>query len=371
MNPKILIVKPDHLGDFAVTLPVLWELTQRFGRENITILASRPNGQWQNLLPWLPRIIEVEHSRYARPAPPSARPPVLLPGSAPGPAHYPAPVVAKQDKPRSGFWTALTLWKMIGGFTHGIGLTSSRHDPWGKLWLFAAGAGWRSGLEGKFDFLLQATHGLGEGHQKNRMAQRFPQAWEITGETDPARFMPPEYRRTPAAASGEILIAPFAGQSSKEWPLARWRELIFGLRPSVGKRAVAILAGPDRSGNGLDLARISGLADHVLFVPKTIGETMERLASAAAVVTLDTAVAHYAWLTGTPTVQIFAGTTDPARWGAVGALASGTVVTADPMPTCYPCRLAVCNRQGHPCMDGIDAEKVLRALATLTPLIPA
>ncbi len=361
MKTKILLVKPDHLGDFAVTLPAIWELTQRFGRENITIFVTRPNGQWGTLLPWLPRIVEVEHSRYDRPMRP-----VVHPDRAPHTPSWPQSPHPKAAS--SGFFTALSL--LPQGITHGIELTSSRHDPWGKLWLFAAGAGWRSGLQGKWDFLLHAKHGLGEGHQKNRMAHRFPPEWGITGETDPALFMPAPFHRSSNAPSGEIVLAPFAGQPAKEWPLAKWRELILALRPAVGKRAVAILAGPDRSGNGLDLVRSAGLDEHFLFVPNSIGETLERLARAAAVVTLDTAVAHYAWLAGAPTCQVFAGTTDPARWASAAALKTGTVVTLDPPPPCAPCRLPVCNQNGHICLERIDSGRVFRALAKLTPLIP-
>ena len=371
-SPKLLIVKPDHLGDFAVTLPVIWECVQRFGRENIVLFVSRPNGHWEKLLPWMPRLIEVHHSRYARPSAPRRRFPIFFPlPPTPGPAPLPQPL--PQPESASGLLTAFSLMMKGTGFTHGIELTSSRHDPWGKLWLYAAGAGWRSGLEGKFDFLLNHNekHDLGTGHQRNRMALRFPQEWGITGDSDPALFMPEAFRHRPSAVSGEILVAPFAGQTAKEWSPQKWRDLIIRLRPSVGKRTVTILVGPDRGGNGLDLARISGLPDHVLFVPKTIGETLERLAGAAAVVTLDTAVAHYAWLTGTPTVQIFAGTTDPSRWAAAGALRSGTVLTLDPPPPCAPCRLAVCDQTGHPCMERIGVNAVLTALGKLTPLIPA
>ncbi|SDU09982.1 Glycosyltransferase family 9 (heptosyltransferase) [Verrucomicrobium sp. GAS474] len=367
-KPKILIVKPDHLGDFAVTLPVIWEVVERFGRENVTILASRPNGFWGEILPWFPRVIEVEHSRYARPTTPSQSVPAPFPLPRTPQNPTPFPQLPPRKPAASGFRTALGL--RYSGYTHGIELTSSRHDPWGKIWLYAAGCDWRSGLQGKYDFLLSEKHSLGEGHQKNRMALRFPREWGITGESDPALFMPTELHHHDSDISGEIIVSPFAGQTAKEWSQPKWRDLIIHLRPSVGKRTVTILAGSDRSGNALDLARICGLPDSVVFIPQTIGETLTRLAGAAAVVTLDTAVAHYAWLTGTPTVQIFSGTTDPARWAAVGALQRGTVLTVEPPPTCSPCRLPVCNREGHPCLEGIGVKQVLSALGTLTPLIP-
>ena len=322
---KILLVKPDHLGDFALALPAFWEVTARFGRESIRIVADPSNREWAELLPWLPPIEAVAHPRHSK-----------VGGSS------------------FGSLRAARGLRGGGRYDYGIELTASRHDLWGKLWLVLAGARRRSGLAGKYDFLLQERHSLGTGHQTVRLAERFPAEWGMTGTADPALFIPAALRHR-RVENGAILLAPFAGQPAKEWPAERWIELIGLLR---GRGAeVRLMAGPDRREEGRGLAGKAGLADEAVVAPGSIGETLAALASARLLVALDTAMAHYGWLTGTPTLQLFAATADPERWGALGVVRRFYF----PVP-CAPCRLRSCNQPTHLCMERITAAEVMAAV---------
>jgi len=306
---KVLLVKPDHLGDFAVTLPVLWELAGRFGRENVAVMAGRANAEWAALLRWLPPITPVDHPRYVR--------------------------RAGTGRPWAGCRAA---WGLRGRrFDYGVELTSSRHDIWGKTWLILAGARRRSGLADKFRLLVHEHHDLGQGHQTERMAQRFPTAWGITGTARPEAFIPPALRWTPEARG--LLLAPFAGRPAKEGRPAFWIELIQRLKGEG--REITLFAGPERADDARHLLAASGLPTDGLFLPTSIRATLERLARTGALLAPDTAIAHYAWLTGTPLVQLFADTDDPARWGSLGASARLTAPAG---------------------MDGIGVEAVLAAL---------
>jgi len=323
---KILLVKPDHLGDFALTLPVLWEVTERLGREAIRIIADSSNREWAELLPWLPPIEAIAHPRHSKGG-----------GSA-----------------LAGLRAAWRLRDGAAPYDYGIELTASRHDLWGKLWLLLAGARRRSGLAGKYDFLVQERHSLGTGHQTARMAERFPAEWGITGGADPALFIPPAFRHR-HVEGGAVLLAPFAGQPAKEWAAERWMELIGLLRG--GGAEVRLIAGPDRREEGRRLAAEAGLAPEAVVAPGSIGETLSHLASARLLIALDTAMAHYGWLTGTPTLQLFAGTADPERWGALGVVRRFYF----PVP-CAPCRLPRCDQPRHLCMEGITAAEVAAAV---------
>ena len=321
---KILLVKPDHLGDFALALPVFWEVTARFGREAIRIVADPSNREWGGLLPWLPPLEAISHPRHARAG-----------GS------------------RLDGLRAARRLREQGPYDYGIELTASRHDLWGKLWLVLAGARRRSGLAGKYDFLLRDRHPLGTGHQTARLAERFPAEWGITGKTDPALFIPAAFRHR-GTKEGAVLLAPFAGQPAKEWPAERWIELI-GLLRERGME-VRLIAGPDRLDDGRELAGRAGLSPEALLAPGAIGETLSHLASARLLIALDTAMAHYGWLTGTPLLQLFAGTADPERWGALGAVRRFYF----PVP-CAPCRLRRCDQPRHFCMEGITVAEVVEA----------
>jgi ADP-heptose:LPS heptosyltransferase len=70
-------------------------------------------------------------------------------------------------------------------------------------------------------------------------------------------------------------------------------------------------------------------------------------------ISLDTGIAHYAWLTGTPLFQLFAGTGDSHRWGSLGA----SHLFHQP-PPCAPCGSEVCHRPTHECMIEIRPEAV-------------
>jgi len=323
---KILLVKPDHLGDFALTLPVFWEVAARFGRDNLRIVADPSNREWSRLLPWLPPLETIAHPRHSKTG----------------------------GSPLAGLRAARRLHDPAAPFDHGIELTASRHDPWGKLWLLLAGARRRSGLAGKYDLLLHDRHPLGTGHQTARLAQRFPAEWGITGGADPALLIPPAFRHRPAEAR-TVLLAPFAGQPSKEWPAGRWIELIALLRDRHPE--IRLIAGPDRLGDARHLAAQTGLPSEALLTPASIGETLSHLASARLLLALDTAIAHYGWLTGTPTLQLFAATADPERWGALRAVRRFYF----PVP-CAPCRLPRCNQPRHLCMEGITVAEVAAAV---------
>jgi len=283
---KILVHKADHLGDFVTALPSLWELKQAFGEDlEMHLLVRGPNREWQRLLPWLGTLSPLKHPRYER-----------------------TPNVPKLSLSLKAL---RKIWSLRGeDFDWGVDLVSSRNDLLGKWLLWAAGCRKTSGPDGAHSWMLNETYAEPESHQTEILASRFPSEWNVKGTALPSEFMPQQLRWSPDdKGQRSIVLAPFAGTPAKRWGDACWHELYEKLQ---AQGTVQILVPqPDLERHGEFL---SAYPKEVIQIVASIQQTLEALVSARACVTLDTAVAHYAWLTGTPYVQLFARTTEPARW---------------------------------------------------------
>ncbi len=321
---RILIHKADHLGDFVLALPALWEVRQKFGAAaDIHLLVRGPNVEWQALLPWLGEMHPLSHPRYER-----------------------TPDVPKLKLSFQALKQAHQL--RHHQFDWGIDLVSTRNDLLGKWLLKAAGCHATSGPDGAHSWMLSRRYPEPQSHQTTLLASRFPDEWGISGTASPEVFMPAELRWQ-ATGGSHLTLAPFAGTQAKQWPESYWIELYQKLS-ELG--AVKLLIPQP------DLARhatfISQFPESSLSIVKTIAETLSVLRNSRGVVVLDTAVAHYAWLTGTPFVQIFSGTAKKDRWAPV----SGGV-TIQRTPDCYPCQSEVCLQARHECMEAVTVNEVL------------
>jgi lipopolysaccharide heptosyltransferase II len=139
---------------------------------------------------------------------------------------------------------------------------------------------------------------------------------------------------------------------AKLWPLARVTDACRAFR-RAGMVPV-LLGGP----------RDAALADAIIAatrVASLVGRDDPSLLPALlteidALVAGDTGVSHLAAALGTPVIALF-GPTDPVLSAPRG---TSTVVT-HPVP-CAPCHYRVCPIE-HPCLDGIDAARVVAAVA--------
>lgn len=324
---KALLIKPDHLGDFALTLPVLYEAVQEWGKESFMILASAPQKEWEQILPWMPRIHPFIHPRYQR-------------NSISANSSWSIALA-------EGIFLRKERWDLS------IELTSSRHDFLGKVIPWIAGAQKRFGQKGHWDFLLTEAQDQGRGHQKERMAQRFPKEWNITGNADPIDFIPStlRWKSDPNAVH---LFFPWAGTEAKLWTPDKWRKLQQQFPASSFLTPISLKSEAEKWQKEYLIPPSAFLYTH------SILQTLQALSQSKALVTLDTGVAHFAWLTGTPLIQLFAATTDPERWKSPGV---NTLLTHKPQ--CAPCKSEFCNQSSHLCMNAISVEQVIESLASL------
>lgn len=316
------------MGDFVLALPSLWELRQKLGANaQIDVMASPSNAEWSRILDWL-NIIPIDHPRYLRPQQPPL--PFLI-------------KLAKRSIARRG-----------KNYDVAVELSSTTHDWVGKVMMILAGAKRRCGAIGSFDWLLSEKHDTGTGHQTRILSRRFPEEWNISGFAKPENFIPHCYRHAPRD-NAPILLSPWAGTDAKQWPFENWRQLAGELAPAE----IEILAPPhteERSG-----AICEGMPHANVIRTSSIAETLDILAKAKLVVAVDSSTAHFAWLTGTPLIELFSGTTELGRWSS---LAQGDILFKK--PPCSPCHLAVCPQSKNFCMTDISVAEVLEAVRKLS-----
>jgi len=91
------------------------------------------------------------------------------------------------------------------------------------------------------------------------------------------------------------------------------------------------------------------------------------LDGAEVVVAPNTGPAHLAAAVGTPVVSLFAPVVPPARWAPYGV---PVVLLGDQDASCRLTRARDCPVPGHPCLDGIDPDAVVAAVAKLSQTPP-
>jgi ADP-heptose:LPS heptosyltransferase len=131
--------------------------------------------------------------------------------------------------------------------------------------------------------------------------------------------------RVSAIDSAEVLIHPGSGSPAKNWPAARFAEVVHGLgdgapvRLIVGEADTAVGDALEHA-LGRPLARLANAP---------LAELAARLAGCRAYLGNDSGVSHLAGLCGARTVALF-GPTDPAVWRPLGARV--TVLSFDSSP---------------------------------------
>jgi heptosyltransferase-2 len=337
---RILIIQLDHFGDAILSWPMIAALKQSHPTAQIDILAGTTNAELWRLRSEVGRVYVMSCNRFER-----------------------------MPKRRRGWPFAIFRW--------GWRLHREQYDlaidPRGELphallmWLagIPMRAGWAAGGGG---WLLTHSAEYQKHRHETESRHALLNAIGIRSHSNTPRYEPDTssreqiHARWPRDARPRIALHLGSGMPAKRWPIERWTALAQNLATQC---ELVIVGGRDDEPFAQKV--LNDLPDNCSVV-NTIGQvSIEELAvlftTCDAYVGSDSGPGHLAGAVGTPVVVLFSGTNDMKQWQPVGS-----AVTVLRMPAfCSPCHRTECNVAGHPCMQTISLEMVMRALQNVVP----
>ncbi len=343
---KILVVRPDHLGDLLVLTPALRRLRRGLPDAEIVALI----GPWGRPVlehnPNLNRLITWSFPWFDR----RPRRSVVAP-----------------------YLSLIRLARLLRAERFDLALQFRADFWWGALAVRLAGIPEQIGFDvpSVRPFLTRAlplSHGCHAADENLRLAE----AVAGPGGGEGLEFVVQEADRQRAAellgpvSDNRPLIALQAGAGApvKRWPIERLAEVGRRLRDDLGATVVA-LGGPGERGLVETLVQQIGSQVIGLAGVTTLGELAAVLERCALALGPDSGPLHLAVAVGTPTIHLF-GPADPRRFGPFGDPSRHRVILSS-----WPC--CPCNRLDfppeevpeHTCMAAITAEDVLKVAREL------
>ena len=350
--PRIVIVRPDHLGDVLLTLPAVEGLRKTFPEAHITFITARASVDAARLSPDIDAVIGV-----------------------------PFPAL---DQPLEA-----TSWATVAA-SEGNGLRDAfdiailprPDDPWSGPLVTAASVPVRLGydLPRTRTFLTHNIPSPSREHVVMTAARLASAAAALLG----VRYTHPPERGRPARlhiapkhemeamrvlnrleTSSIVVLHPAAGWALKHWSIQRWGELAIALRQRHGITAVVTGAWVDHALISAIVAASGGsavsLAGHV-----SLGGLAALYRRVQLVIAIDSGPMHLAALLGTPVVGLY-GPADPVQFSPWSALGTSRIIRLQ-LP-CSPCGNLLdppCGARCNPaCMNGISLTTVVSAAESL------
>ncbi|WP_129312197.1 glycosyltransferase family 9 protein [Streptomyces sp. L2] len=177
------------------------------------------------------------------------------------------------------------------------------------------------------------------------------------GDDGRLRVVPPPDTSALTGHGPYVVLHPGASAPARAWSPDRCVEAV-ALLADAGHRVV-VTGGP---GERPLTRRVAGdLA--VDLGGRTTARTLAGvLRMADAVVSANTGPAHLAAAVGTPVVSLFAPVVPAGRWAPYGV---PVILLGDPSAPCADTRALVCPVPGHPCLDEVTGQDVVRAVHKL------
>ncbi len=351
--PRVLVIRPDHLGDVLFSGPALTRLRARWPAAHLTLLV----GPWARAvaegLPDVDAVTPLAFPWFDR----QPRRWVLAPYGR---------LLSAARRLRATRWdVALIL----------------RDDDWWGAWLAAlAGIPLRVGHDrpGVRPFL---SHALPAGAAGDHVVgQSLALVMALAGQPGPApgpSEAPLSFRATAAqearaaallAGAGEAPVAvhPGSGAAVKRWRTGAWVEALTALTSS--NEVVVLTGGPGEEGLVGRLAQALPRPTVNLAGSTDLGTLAAVFARCRLVMGPDSGPLHLAVAAGAPTVHLF-GPAAAARFGPWGAPERQRVVTST-LP-CAPCgRLDWPQPADHPCVRVLGVADVLAAARSCGARVP-
>jgi len=414
-TPRVLLLRPDHLGDVLMTTPVLHSLKQHAPNAQITIMV----GPWSSEIvarhPDIDRLLACPFPGFQRAAQKALAPYTLLFSIANQlrRGHYDLAINLRPD-----FWWGAALiylariprrvgYALEPGkpfLTHALPFQPPEHATVSNLRLASAALQilgyapldepytpehyplqftptpeehqWATGLLKKQGIATPYIVGAGLAPALDNRALN-PPALENPALENRALNPPPlnpAVLDNPALENRApiVVIHPGSGAAVKLWRTDGWAACADALTKSLTISAPVriILTGSKNERPMLEEIAQGMKSAAVLVTDATIGQLAALLARALIVLSVDSGPLHLAVAQGTPTVQIF-GPTDPRIFGPWGMRERHIVLASTwRCPTCpaIPCgRLDFPPQElaDHPCVRLITEQQVLAAAGIL------
>jgi heptosyltransferase-2 len=379
---RILIVQLDHLGDSVLTSPLVARLRTAYPEATIDVLASLSNQEVFEADPGVCRVWVAEQTWFERePRRWGLLRAVWRLGRSIRSAGYDLGIDVRGD-----VLTVLVL--ALGGIPRRVGWAMG-----GGGFLLTDIASWVRGRhEVRSRLALLEPLGIAsdeaarvivhvDDHDRATVARWLAEAWprkslrriEVgvgtgwpratagRGELRPAVFVPrllaDDADRLHAGRFGPypplLAVHLGAGTSAKRWPLLHWNTLIQRFLQDCWR--VIVVGGPEDPPAAEVLAPHPRLRDWTGRL--TVCQTTALLERADLFLGADSGPAHLAASAGTLSVILFSGTNQPRQWRP---WSRHSLILRNRVP-CQPCHQKSCPLADHPCMTGLDPDRVYRA----------
>jgi ADP-heptose:LPS heptosyltransferase len=154
------------------------------------------------------------------------------------------------------------------------------------------------------------------------------------------------------------VVHPGASVPARTWAPERSAALVDAI--AAGGRRVVVTGGPSESAL---TAYVAGRAGIDLGGVTDFAGLAGVIAGADAIVVGNTGPAHLAAAVGTPVVSLFAPTVPPVRWRPWRVPHELHFIEVP----CAGCRARSCPVPGHPCLEGVSTDDIVRAVDRLAP----
>jgi ADP-heptose:LPS heptosyltransferase len=350
---RLLLIRPDHLGDLLLTGPALAALRTALPEAELSLLV----GPWsEEVARRGPAVDRVETCPF------------------PGFSRAPKRSVIEP------YQTLLTEARRLRG-RFDLAVILRPDHWWGALLAALAGVPSRLGYASPLTVpLLTEALALPSGVHASRLSLTLARrANVLAGGTWPAETPGPVFRlRDDELAWADHLLAddprplallhPGSGSPLKDWPAPRWATVADAL--SARGARLMISGGPDDPATPQAVAAAMQSPALLLAGKTTLGQLGALCKRATLVLGVDSGPLHLAAALGTPTLRLY-GPTDEAIFGPLdhpgdsGALApSSHRVLTNPL-ACRPCGNLLtppCGARSEPaCLRGVTTEQVVAA----------
>lgn len=349
---RILLLRPDHLGDALLTMPAVEALRRQRPQAELHALASPPAARVLERLPSLNSVEALDFPGFSRRRQQGGFAPWgLALQTARQLRHYrfSAALVLRPDH----WWGAMVAW--MAGIPQRVGFATPETAPFLTHTPLLQ-------REHALQRNLRLVAALTRAGPAASVEYRFPLT---AADREAARSV----LRQAGVADGAdyVVIHPGTGARLKHWESERWARVADHLAQAQ-KRYVVFSGSASEQELVRNIMQCTRGPATSLVGKTDVGQLAACYERASLVLGPDSGPLHLAAAVGTATVSLY-GPADPVEFGPWGA-AERHVVLASPIG-CRPCRVLDWDGDDnawHPCLRDISVEQVLAAVRQVAAL---